>query len=357
MQIATRQRRTTSKCLSSARAARAVQLMIIGCIVQAPAFADEPKEGFCTATANEMLQSCRSGVQDDYHKGRADCINVREAAERKTCFADNEKTRTEGVELCAGQFAGRTAACKLLGEGRYDPEVEPADFDADFVRAAHANPFYPIKVGYRWEYRGGEEINVVEVLNQTKLIDELTCVVVRDRVFKDKRLAEDTDDWFAQARNGDVFYCGEEVKNYETFAGDRPRKPELVSIDGSFKHDRNGDKGGILFPGRPQKGAAFLQEFSLGNAEDVVEILSTSYKLGADRTLDQNVPSALVALLCPGDCVVTKEYSLLEPGQFALKYYARGIGVFLEVKPDTGETVQLTHCNVDPRCALLPPMK
>jgi hypothetical protein len=36
------------------------------------------------------------------------------------------------------------------------------------------------------------------------------------------------------------------------------------------------------------------------------------------------------------------------------KYYAAGIGFFLEVKPDTGEVVQLVGCNYDPRCARLP---
>jgi hypothetical protein len=57
---------------------------------------------------------------------------------------------------------------------------------------------------------------------------------------------------------------------------------------------------------------------------------------------------------CPGDCVVTRNFSLLEPGVIERKYYARGIGVFLEVKPGSGEVVQLTGCNFDDRCASLP---
>jgi hypothetical protein len=36
------------------------------------------------------------------------------------------------------------------------------------------------------------------------------------------------------------------------------------------------------------------------------------------------------------------------------KYYAPGIGVFLEVEPESGEVVRLVKCNVDPRCASLP---
>ena len=66
------------------------------------------------------------------------------------------------------------------------------------------------------------------------------------------------------------------------------------------------------------------------------------------------MPPKLAKLLCTGDCVVTRNFSLLEPGAFERKYYAPGIGVFLEVEPGHGEVVRLVKCNVDPRCALLP---
>jgi hypothetical protein len=52
--------------------------------------------------------------------------------------------------------------------------------------------------------------------------------------------------------------------------------------------------------------------------------------------------------------VVTKNFSQLEPDVIERKYYAPGIGVFLEVEPATGEVVRLVKCNVDSRCALLP---
>jgi hypothetical protein len=184
---------------------------------------------------------------------------------------------------------------------------------------------------------------VIDVLDKTKLIDGVTCLVVQDRVSKNGELIEDTDDWFAQAKNGDVYYCGEEVKDFESFDGDDPRSPELVSIDGSFKQGRDGDKGGIYFQGVSTVGQVYRQEFSPGNAEDAVEVPST--------------PRGLAELLCAArDCVVTGEFSPMhpEPDGFARKYYARGIGVFLEIVPATGDIVQLVDCNVDRRCGALP---
>jgi predicted acyltransferase (DUF342 family) len=98
----------------------------------------------------------------------------------------------------------------------------------------------------------------------------------------------------------------------------------------------------------------YLEEFSLGNAEDVTEILSTTYKFGDNPDLDQLVPQQLADRLCSaGDCVVTKNFSLLEPGISARKYYARGIGTFLEVESE-GDVIQLVSCNFNDKCQNLP---
>jgi hypothetical protein len=57
---------------------------------------------------------------------------------------------------------------------------------------------------------------------------------------------------------------------------------------------------------------------------------------------------------CHGDCVMTKNYSLLEPGIFARKLYAPGVGVILEIELDTNTVIQLSNCSFDPRCVNLP---
>ena len=97
-------------------------------------------------------------------------------------------------------------------------------------------------IGYRWDYVGaGDEINTMEVLDKTKLIEDVTCIVVNDRVFVGGELIEDTDDWYAQRKNGTVDYCGESVRNYETFAGDEPPEPELLDVHGQWKAGRDRD--------------------------------------------------------------------------------------------------------------------
>jgi hypothetical protein len=308
---------------------------------------------FCSATAFTLRQACQSDANDNFFVARAKCNNLSDPTARKECFVEAWAARKEDVQLCREQLAWRRLACKSLGEDRYDPEVDPALFD-DPRNPTKPNPYFPLSVGNKWEYRGEGEVNNVEVVDETKLIEGVRCIVFRDQVFKDGDLAEDTDDWFAPAKDGNVWYFGEEVKDFESFDGDEPRRPELVKIDGSFKAGRDGDKPGVIFQASPKPGQTYLEEFSLGNAEDMTQILSTTYKYGDHPELDRLVPQALAERFCSGDCVVTKNISLLEPGVVARKYYGRGVGFFLEISLDTGKVLQLVNCSFDSRCVHLP---
>ena len=312
--------------------------------------------GYCTATAQAQLTACGGEVTDEYSTATAICINESNPADRTLCNRDAATARDEKSRLCQDQFDARRAVCARLGEGRYDPDFDQANFIRDFRHPGVSNPYLPLAIGNTWDYTSQSETDHIEVLGDTKLIDDVTCLVVRDQVSVDGRLTEDTDDWFALAKsNGDVWYCGEEVKDYETFTGDRPQNLELVAIDGSFKVDRDGAKAGIFVPAAPVVGQFFRQEFSLGNAEDVVEVLETQYVYGKRPELDALVPKALADLLCGTGCVVTGETTPVEPDAFARKYYARGIGVFLETVPATGEVNRLVDCNFDSRCNTLKP--
>lgn len=313
------------------------------------------KQKFCSDTARALFAACKAGVADDTLVRKAVCINISDSATHDECRDRAKAEREEAIQLCQDQRDTRLAACESLGEGRYDPNTDPSRFD-DPRNPTNPNRYFPLTVGNRWEYRAGTETDVVEVVNETKLIAGVHCIVVRDHVSRDGFLAEATDDWYAPAKSGDTWYFGEEVMDLEVFDGDDPKRPELVSNDGSFKAGRNGDKPGIIFLASPNVGDVYVEEASLGNAEDVTEVLSTTYSYGNSSELDELVPPDLAALFCSaGDCVVTKNFSLLEPGIFARKYYAPGIGAFLEVEPDEAKAIRLVGCNFDSRCATLTP--
>ena len=99
---------------------------------------------------------------------------------------------------------------------------------------------------------------------------------------------------------------------------------QLVSLEGSWEAGVEGARPGIIMKAAPMVGDLYRQEFSLANAEDVAEVTST--------TGTESVPAAS----CSGTCVVTRDFSPLEPDAEEQKFYAPGVGVILEIEEDGG---------------------
>jgi hypothetical protein len=334
------------------------------------------KRGVCTATAKLALKACSAEGRDDLLIASAICLNLSDRDERRDCKEQARMENAEFRELCKEQFDARLEVCDLVGEGAYDPDFDPDAFELG------GNTWFPLAVGNRWKYESefsdeeGEAVTetitvtvleneadpgnyVTKQIGVTEDSDGVTCLVVNDVVEENGEVIEDTDDWYArEIETGDVWYCGELARDFETFEDDSPPIPELVSIDGSFKPFRDGDQPGILVPDvlpfdSLSVGRAYRQEVSLGNAEDVAQVLSVDYVFGGEtgnpESLDYLVPEALAEAFCSAaaPCLVTRDFTPLEPGVEERKYRAQGIGVFLEVNLTDEVIVELKECEVD----------
>jgi len=292
--------------------------------------------GFCTQTSDAALTACQNDARVTFYTSKGICINETDDKDRTKCNADAQQTLTDDMQSCNDEHDARLHVCSLLGEDRYDPEFEPRQFvnPDDIGHGVKPNPFFPVVVGMRWKYTGGGQVDIVTITDKTKLIDGVTCRVSEDVVTDAKtgNVLEQTDDWFAQDLAGNVWYCGELSREFETFRGDRPRAPELTSIDGSFKADRDGDQPGIIMLASPQVGDAYREEFSLTNAEDIAEVIST--------TGSATSPFAS----CDKTCLVTRNTAPLEPGVIEKKYYAPGIGLIFDNDDGSiSKLVEFTH--------------
>ena len=108
---------------------------------------------------------------------------------------------------------------------------------------------------------------VVTVTNKTrKIANGIVARVVRDTVTEDGKLVEDTWDWYAQDKAGNIWYLGELTKEYEN--------GKLASTEGSFEAGVDGAQAGIAMPAHPQAGLTYRQEYYAGKAEDKAEIFS-----------------------------------------------------------------------------------
>ena len=199
--------------------------------------------------------------------------------------------------------------------GNYHPDIDPADFGGPID-----NPYLPLVPGSRWVYEGtsedGNERIEVVVTDDTRKVMGIDAVVVRDTVSLEGDVTEDTYDWFAQDSDGNVWYMGEDTKEYEN--------GKVTSTGGSWEAGVDGALPGIVMPGEPAVGQAYRQEFYPGEAEDLAEVL----RLDASETVSSKQYD---------DLLVIEEWNPLEPDVVEEKSYARGIGVILEVKTVGGE--------------------
>jgi hypothetical protein len=177
------------------------------------------------------------------------------------------------------------------------------------------NPWFPLIPGSKWVYQtsAAGEVQDVEVVvtDQTRVILGITAVVVRDTVSVNGEVVEDTIDWYAQDTAGNVWYLGEDTKEYEN--------GQVVSTAGTWEAGVDGAQAGIIMKADPQIGDAYRQEYYAGQAEDLAQVM----RLGESQTVPAGSYQGLL---------VTDEWTPLLPDVVEEKYYAQGIGVVLELQ-------------------------
>src|SRR5881394_1554895 len=79
-------------------------------------------------------------------------------------------------------------------------------------------PYLPLAPGttYKLIEKQGKRVseNTITVTPETRVIMGVTCTVVRDQVLEKGVVKEDTYDWYAQDKQGNVWYFGEDTKEF-----------------------------------------------------------------------------------------------------------------------------------------------
>jgi hypothetical protein len=157
------------------------------------------------------------------------------------------------------------------------------------------------------------------VLERTDSVAGVPVAVVDVKEYKDGQLVEHTLDYYAQDKEGNVWYLGERV--------DDIADGKVVGHRGEWLAGQDGARPGLFMPAHPEVGQTFQQERAPGVAED----RSTVVAVG----LEVRTP-----LRTFSDCIKTKDVAPLDRVS-EFKHYCPGVGLVRE--EGVGERLELVH--------------
>jgi len=206
--------------------------------------------------------------------------------------------------------------------------VDPADFVSEVT-----NPFFPLKPGTTYHWRGRVDGKPVReefhVTRQKETILGIATTVVHDRSWVKGKLEEDTTDWFAQDKQGNVRYFGEASRGLDS-------KGRLTDTAGSWQAGTKGAAVGMFMPKAPVLDQTYRQEQVPGEAGDQYKISSL--------TAWVRVPAVVTS-----KAIRTEETNPQEPKVLIEKHYVRGFGLVREatLRGDESELLELVRVTHD----------
>ncbi len=208
------------------------------------------------------------------------------------------------VAIAAALAVSLSVSTMLNAEEAYMPIVDPADFSATID-----NPYFRMPVGktmyFESKTKDGLETTRIEITGDKLIVMGVETLVYWDRVYLNGRIKEETHDYLAQHSNGDVWYFGEDVDNYED--------GKLKNHNGSWLAGRDGALPGIWLKANPRVGEVYREEYYQGHAEDMAKVMSVS------ETLTTSLGSFM-------NCIKTENWTPLEPDVKEAKHYCADAG-------------------------------
>ena len=187
----------------------------------------------------------------------------------------------------------------------HNPVIDPANFVSEIT-----NPYFPMKPGTVFKFEGTRDgvarRDDMTVTAETKVIMGVTTVVVRDVASSDTEIIEKTVDWYAQDKDGNVWYFGEDTAEYAN--------GKVTNTDGTWMAGVDGALPGFIMMAVPKVGEGYRQEYRPGVAEDYAKVVKIDATAGGPSGKYTNV-------------VVTEDTDLLDKAKFEHKWYAPGVGM------------------------------
>ena len=214
-----------------------------------------------------------------------------------------------GSKFCSAAICSVLSGAFAFGHGSiaadaYDPAINPKEFSTKID-----NPFFNMPVGKKMIFekrteKGLERIEIT-ITGETRKVMGVETLVYLDREFLNGELVEETKDYIAQDNDGNVWYFGEDVDNYED--------GEFKDHGGAWIAGVGGAKPGYWIKAHHVVGDSYRQEYFKGEAEDMVKIVAIGLTVTTSLGIFQN-------------CTKTYDWTPLNPKAKEHKYYCPGAG-------------------------------
>jgi hypothetical protein len=219
------------------------------------------------------------------------------------------------VAICAGVLALWAVRVGAGQDDAYRPTIDPANFVRDVN-----NTYFPLAPGLTYTYEGvrdGRPWKVDSCVTlETRAIMGVTCRAIQDQASTNGMLQEETLNWLAQDREGNVWCFGKAVTCWDE-AGN-PLTPE-----GAWEAGLNDAQPGVVMEAHPRVGDTYRREYAPGVAEGKAIVLA----------LDAYVTTPFGVFL---NCLKTMDFSPIQPGLVEEKYFAPGLGLISAVTVEGG---------------------
>lgn len=216
-----------------------------------------------------------------------------------------------GIGLVAAADGIPAVLNKAINEKLPAINFTPA-FDAQSFTDHVDNPYFPLKPGTTFIYtgiKGGAQAReTFQVTDDHKTILGVATTVVHDTLYAGGKVVEETTDWYAQDKQGNVWYFGEATK-----ALDKGK----WTTEGSWQAGVDGARPGVYAQATPKVGDSYMQEFFNHRAGDSAKVLALNEPITVPYGSYKNAQ-------------LTMEWTSDEPGAFDAKYYVSGVGVVKE---------------------------
>lgn len=220
---------------------------------------------------------------------------------------------------------------ELIGISTFSEATLPALSTANFSASTEIdNLYFPLTPGSFYIYEGeeiDEDTGTIEVeqetafvTSETKDILGITSRVVQENSFDNGVLTEEEFAYYAQDDDGNVWLLGESSTEYEY--DDSGNLIEVAEESWQAGQDQN--LPGYVMVASPEVDDTYYEQFQIGEEEEQAEVMSSDLLISTNFGNFENV-------------IQIREFSVLQPDEFELSYYAPGIGEILEEDIEDGE--------------------